>query len=128
MDISKFTFQGTSLSSTTTAEDMLPILKMPVFLRKGGKNILNIYWIRKFITRETSPAQLHSSFLVINSSMGKMSQILTATREKIRLLKIHSTTPMFHYTLCRADGKMMLYPLGLLQGANTNALLTTHLR
>lgn len=59
--------------------------------------------------------------------MGKMPQILTATREKVRLLKIHSTTPMFHYTLCRADGKMMLYPLGLLQGANTNALLTTHL-
>lgn len=32
----QFTFHGTSLSSTT-AEDMLPILKMPVFLRKGGK-------------------------------------------------------------------------------------------
>lgn len=117
MDVSKFAFHGTSLSSTTTAEDMLLILKMPVFLRKGGRNILNIYWIGKFTTRETSPAQLCSAFLVINSSMGKMTQILTATRGKIRLLKIHSTTPMFHYTLCRADGKMMLYPLGLLLGS-----------
>jgi len=25
---------------------------------------------------------------------------------------------MFHHTLCRADGKMSLYPLGLLQGDN----------
>lgn len=57
-----------------------------------------------------------------------MTQILSAARGKIRLLKIHSSTPMFHYTLCRADGKIRLYPLGLLQGANTNALLTTDLR
>lgn len=66
---------------------MLLILKMPVFLRKGGRNILNIYWIGKFITRETSPAQLCSAFLAINSSMGKMPQILTATGEKNKAFK-----------------------------------------
>lgn len=47
MDISKFAFHGTSLTSTRTEEDMLLVLKMPVFLRKGGRNILNIYWIVK---------------------------------------------------------------------------------
>lgn len=59
MGISKFTFHGTSLSNTVTVEaDMFLILKMPVFHRKGGRNILNIYWKEKFITRETSLAQL----------------------------------------------------------------------
>lgn len=50
---------------------MLLALNMSIFLRKAGRNIVNIYWTGKFVTREAFPAQLGLSLLPINSYVGK---------------------------------------------------------
>lgn len=101
MDISKFTFHYINIRTTRTREHTLWPSKWQFF----SERYVEIHWI--FIGKYTeysldwkthhkggfsSTARLSSSCHLL--LCGKMPQILTATRGKIRLLKIHSSTPM----------------------------------